>query len=304
MPDTPDRTTAPPRLAELEDHGAFQRRHIGPDADDAGRDARGAGLRLARGADRRGGPAGDPPQATPMDVGAPRTEGEALARAARASPSSNQVFKSFIGQGYYETYTPGVILRNVFQNPGLVHGVHAVPAGDLAGPARGAAQLPDDGDRPDRAGDRQRLDARRGHRRGRGDDAVPALDKSDVARLRGRRRRAAADDRRGAHARRSRSASRCGSAPAGELAGDRCLRACWCSTPAPRARCATTRALAAARCTRAAASSSPRPTCSRSRSSSRRASGARTWPSAARSASACRWASAARTRATWRCATS
>ena len=27
--------------------------------------------------------------------------------------------------------------------PGLVHGVHAVPAGDLAGPARGAAQLPD-----------------------------------------------------------------------------------------------------------------------------------------------------------------
>src|SRR5205085_9499451 len=29
----------------------------------------------------------------------------------------NVVFKSYIGQGYYETYTPGVILRNVFQNP-------------------------------------------------------------------------------------------------------------------------------------------------------------------------------------------
>jgi glycine dehydrogenase len=36
------------------------------------------------------------------------------------------------------------------REPGLVHGVHAVPAGDLAGPARGAAQLPDHGRRPDR----------------------------------------------------------------------------------------------------------------------------------------------------------
>jgi Glycine cleavage system P-protein len=28
------------------------------------------------------------------------------------------VFKSFIGAGYYETQTPGVILRNVLENPG------------------------------------------------------------------------------------------------------------------------------------------------------------------------------------------
>ena len=35
------------------------------------------------------------------------------------------------------------------REPGLVHGLHALPAGDLAGPPGGAAQLPDDGLRPD-----------------------------------------------------------------------------------------------------------------------------------------------------------
>ncbi len=31
--------------------------------------------------------------------------------------SKNKVFKSFIGTGYYNTYTPGVILRNIMENP-------------------------------------------------------------------------------------------------------------------------------------------------------------------------------------------
>ncbi len=32
--------------------------------------------------------------------------------------SKNKIFKSYIGTGYYDTYTPGVILRNILENPG------------------------------------------------------------------------------------------------------------------------------------------------------------------------------------------
>lgn len=44
------------------------------------------------------------------------TEADAL-KELRAMASRNKVFKSFIGQGYYGTHTPGVILRNILENP-------------------------------------------------------------------------------------------------------------------------------------------------------------------------------------------
>jgi glycine dehydrogenase len=46
-----------------------------------------------------------------------RSEFEALAELKRIA-SENKVFRSFIGQGYYDTITPPVIQRNVLENPG------------------------------------------------------------------------------------------------------------------------------------------------------------------------------------------
>ncbi len=51
-----------------------------------------------------------------MDLPAAATEAAALEEL-RAIASRNQIFKSFIGQGYHGTHTPGVILRNVLENP-------------------------------------------------------------------------------------------------------------------------------------------------------------------------------------------
>ncbi len=52
-----------------------------------------------------------------LQIPAALTEIEALATL-REIMNLNQVKKSFIGQGYYGTHTPGVIQRNILENPG------------------------------------------------------------------------------------------------------------------------------------------------------------------------------------------
>ena len=52
-----------------------------------------------------------------LALNAPMSEEEAL-QALKKIAKKNHVFKSFLGQGYYGTITPKVILRNVFENPG------------------------------------------------------------------------------------------------------------------------------------------------------------------------------------------
>ncbi|MGH8397662.1 MAG: aminomethyl-transferring glycine dehydrogenase, partial [Gammaproteobacteria bacterium] len=105
-------------LSELEQHGGFIGRHIGPDSDaqqamlaELGFATRAALIDAIVPASIRrkdGLPLGPFVQ--------PKSEREALATL-RDLASKNQVFKSFIGQGYYGTHTPGVILRNLFENP-------------------------------------------------------------------------------------------------------------------------------------------------------------------------------------------
>lgn len=54
---------------------------------------------------------------THLNVAGPVSENEYL-NELRKTASKNKVFKNYIGQGYYDTITPGVILRNLFENPG------------------------------------------------------------------------------------------------------------------------------------------------------------------------------------------
>ena len=53
----------------------------------------------------------------PLDVPLAMTEKQYLTHI-RSIGQQNQIWKTYIGQGYYNTNTPSVILRNIFENPG------------------------------------------------------------------------------------------------------------------------------------------------------------------------------------------
>jgi glycine dehydrogenase len=53
----------------------------------------------------------------PMTLDAPMSEADMLVEMKKFA-DLNQVKRTFIGQGYYNTFTPNVILRNVLENPG------------------------------------------------------------------------------------------------------------------------------------------------------------------------------------------
>jgi glycine dehydrogenase len=115
--------TAHPPLAELEARDEFVARHIGIRPEDE------AAMLAAIAPGRAGA---DAPftrralieaivprsiaRAQPMALPAPLTEAQALAELRRIA-AGNRVMKSHLGQGYHGTLTPGVILRNVLENP-------------------------------------------------------------------------------------------------------------------------------------------------------------------------------------------
>ena len=53
----------------------------------------------------------------PLNLDPAMSESEAIAKI-KSYASKNQVMKSYIGQGYYDTQVPKVILRNMLENPG------------------------------------------------------------------------------------------------------------------------------------------------------------------------------------------
>ena len=110
----PDAPAAVP-LAVLENATEFRGRHIGPDAADERHMLDTVNARSCRDLLAEIVPAAIA-RSRPMRLPPAVTEAEALAELATIS-GRNRLLKSFIGQGYHGTVTPGVILRNILENP-------------------------------------------------------------------------------------------------------------------------------------------------------------------------------------------
>ncbi|MDE2378717.1 aminomethyl-transferring glycine dehydrogenase [Bradyrhizobium sp.] len=94
---------------------AFVRRHIGPSPRDVAAMLESVGAKSVDALIAETLPASIR-QATPLDLGKPLTETEALAHMAELA-RQNQVFTSLIGQGYSGTILPAVIQRNILESP-------------------------------------------------------------------------------------------------------------------------------------------------------------------------------------------
>ena len=104
-----------PSLRSLEHHDAFLERHIGPN------DAEIAAMLRVVGHDSLDALTDAIVPASikspgPLALPAPVSEVEALGKL-RKIAGRNEVFRSFIGQGYHGTHVPHVILRNILENP-------------------------------------------------------------------------------------------------------------------------------------------------------------------------------------------
>ncbi|MEO6407272.1 MAG: glycine dehydrogenase (aminomethyl-transferring), partial [Burkholderiaceae bacterium] len=102
-------------LGELENPSEFVARHIGIASEDEGRMLSAIGAASRRALIDAVVPRAIA-RASAMQLPEAVTEAQALTEL-KAIAARNRVGKSFIGQGYHGTHTPGVILRNVLENP-------------------------------------------------------------------------------------------------------------------------------------------------------------------------------------------
>jgi glycine dehydrogenase len=108
-------STLAPTLAQLENASEFHARHIGIDAADEALMLKAIGETSRRALIDSIVPRSIARSST-MAIPDAITEAAALAEL-KALAGKNKVLKSFIGQGYYANHTPGVILRNILENP-------------------------------------------------------------------------------------------------------------------------------------------------------------------------------------------
>ncbi len=94
----------------------FAGRHIGPNQEETAQMLEAIGVSTLNELIDKTVPASIRLQA-PLQVDGPISEYEYLQKLKNIA-SLNKVFKSYIGQGYYNTIVPSVILRNLFENPG------------------------------------------------------------------------------------------------------------------------------------------------------------------------------------------
>ena len=170
----PARRRAVHRAHEVTDEhpNSFQSRHIGPAADARDDMLRAIGVPSLDALIDQTIPPGIRAD-RPLDLPEAETEYGYLRRLRthrRAQRRGALVHRDGLLRLHHAERDPAQRVRE----PRLVHALHTVPGRDRAGPPRVAAQLPDRRQGPDRHGHRDRVAARRGHRRRRGDDDVPS----------------------------------------------------------------------------------------------------------------------------------
>ena len=103
-------------LSDLLNAGEFIGRHVGPDAAAQREMLEALGVASLEALVRDIVPARIL-ESTPLALGEPTSEANALAEL-KAIAARNEPWRSFIGMGYYNCFTPRVIQRNVIENPG------------------------------------------------------------------------------------------------------------------------------------------------------------------------------------------
>ena len=113
---SPQRSPLRPRLHAMPAHTDFRSRHLGAIGSDRDEMLKATGYDSLDALIADTVPAGIRSHAA-LDLPAAKSEPEALGWL-KSIMGKNKVLKSFIGQGYHGTHVPGVIQRNILENPG------------------------------------------------------------------------------------------------------------------------------------------------------------------------------------------